>query len=207
MISIILRLNLLVQQMLSNRRPLIAQMRHIINSIHSQTEPISAIPDREFEWCVDIALLSVSADVNVVLTFALVCQAMDEPWVGVEVEDARFVVCEEGFEFDVAEAVGVVGLWDQLEQVDNVDESDFEVGQCFAEKSCGSERFLSWYVTARRHDEIWFLALICGSPLPDSSAFCAMCNGVFHVEVLKMVLLVGNNDVDVVGAAETVVTN
>jgi len=206
-ISIIFRLDLFIQQMLSDRRALVSQMWHIINRIHSQAESISSIADGKLEWSVDIALFSVPANMNIILTLTLVCQAMNQPWVGMEVENARFVVSEEGLEFDIAEAMGVVGLWDQLEQVDNVHESDFKFGQVLAEKSSSGERFLGWNIAARGHDKIRFLTLVGGSPLPDASTLCAMCDSVFHVEILEMVLLVGNNHIDVVRASETMIAN
>ncbi len=57
---------------------------------------------------------------------ALVGQAVDQPGVGVEVEDDGGVVGEEGDPFCVGQAVGVVDWGDELEEVDYVDAADFQ---------------------------------------------------------------------------------
>lgn len=66
-----------------------------INSIHSQTVPISFVPDGKFQWCVDVSLLLVAADVEIELAGSLVGESVNEPWVGMEVEDDGFIVCED----------------------------------------------------------------------------------------------------------------
>ncbi|KAG9954467.1 D-xylulose 5-phosphate/D-fructose 6-phosphate phosphoketolase, partial [Aureobasidium melanogenum] len=43
------------------------------------------------------------------------------------------------------------------------------------------------------------------SPLPDAKTLGAVGDGVLHVQILKVVLLVGNNNIDVVGGLQTVV--
>lgn len=122
-----------------------------------------------------------------------------------EIEDDGFVFCKEGFEFVVAKTVGVVKIWDQFEEIDDVDETDLYLWQVLAEQCDGGKGFLCWDISARCHDHIWLLVCAVGGEFPNSDAFGAMGNGVVHVEVLKMVLLVGDDDVDVVGAAKTVV--
>jgi hypothetical protein len=77
--------------------------------------------------------------------------------------------------------------------------------EVFAEESDGGKGFLGWNVSARGHDDVWLFVCAVGGKFPDSDTFGAMGDGVLHVEVLEMVLLVGDDDVDVVGAAETVV--
>jgi len=62
-------------------------------------------------------------------------------------------------------------------------------------------------IAARCHDNIGVFALVVTGPVPDSDALRAMLNRIFQVEVLYMVLLVGNDDVDVVDAPETVICN
>jgi len=77
------------------------QRRDAINSIHRETVPISLISDSQLEWRIDVALLLVSADVDVELTGSLICESVDEPWVGVEVEYNGSVIREDGFPFNV----------------------------------------------------------------------------------------------------------
>ena len=76
-----------------------------------------------------------------------------------------------------------------------------------SEESRGCKRFLGHDITARCHDKIGLLAFVIGSPRPDAEAFRAVRDGVLHAEILQVQLLVGDDGVDVVGGAETVVHN
>ncbi|KAA8575327.1 hypothetical protein EYC84_004499 [Monilinia fructicola] len=60
-------------------------------------------------------------------------------------------------------------------------------------------------ISARGHDNVRFYTLVVGGPIPDSETLFAVGKSIFQVEELEMVLLVGDNDVDIIGAAETVV--
>ena len=50
-----------------------------------------------------------------------------------EVEDAGLVVGEDGFPLVCFEAVGVFARVNELEEVDDVDKADLEVGEVLAE--------------------------------------------------------------------------
>lgn len=63
------------------------------------------------------------------------------------------------------------------------------------------------HVAARYHYDVRLAALVVAGPVPDSDALGAVLNSLLHVEVLQMLLLVRDNDVDVVGAAEAMVHN
>jgi len=62
--------------------------------------------------------------VDVQLARSLVSETVNEPRVRVEVKYDGLVVCEDGFPFSVREAVGMVDFGNQLEKIDNVNESD-----------------------------------------------------------------------------------
>ncbi len=64
---------------------------------------------------------------------------------------------------------------------------------------------MGWDVAAGCHDKVGVFALVVAGPVPDSDALGAVLDCFIHVEILDMVLLVGNDDVDVIGAAKTVV--
>ena len=99
----------------------------------------------------------------------------------------------------------MVDFGDQLEKIDDVDESDLEVWEEFSEESDGGERFVGRYIAARCHDNIWIGTLVIAGPVPYPEAFRAVLHGFVHVEELEMVLLVCDDDVDIVGASETMV--
>jgi len=99
----------------------------------------------------------------------------------------------------------MVDFGNQLEEIDDVDESDFEVWEEFPEESDSCERLVGWYVSAGCHYDIGFLALVIGCPVPDTETLGAVLNGLLHVEELEMVLLIGDDDIYVVGTAKTMV--
>jgi hypothetical protein len=169
-----LHLQLLIQQLLPHPRRLIMQARDPINRIHRQTIPVRLIPDRQLERGVDVALLLVAANVQVEAAGPLVGQAVDEEGVGVEVEDDGAVGGEDGAVFAIREAVGMVDVGDELEEVDDVDEADFEGGDVFAEEGDGGEGFGGGDVAAGGHDDVGVGALVVGGPVPDSETFGAV---------------------------------
>lgn len=59
-----------------------------------------------------------------------------------EVEDARDIVCEDGLVLVSFEAVGMLRVVDEFEEVDDVDEADFEVGKVSTEEGGGGEGFV-----------------------------------------------------------------
>lgn len=115
------------------------------------------------------------------LAGTLVREAVDQPWVGVEVEDDGLVVCEGRDPLAVCQAVGVVGVVDELEEVDDVDEADLEVGEEFAEESGGGEGLVRWDVAARCHDYVGLHALVVAGPVPDAETLGAVLERGVHV--------------------------
>lgn len=130
---------------------------------------------------------------------------MDQPWVGVEVENDGFIFCEKGFKFIVAETVRVVEMWDKLEKIDNVYETDLDLWEMLAEKSDSGERLLSWNITARRHHNVWFFIDTIGSKFPNTNTLGTMGDRIVHVEILEMLLLISDNDIDVVSTTKAMV--
>ena len=182
--------------------------KHILEVVDcddGEREPIGFVPDRKFEGCVNVALLLVASDMHELLAFALVRQTVHEPWVGVEVEDDGPVVGEDCVVLGGCQAVRVIAIRHQLEQVDHIHESDLQFRQVFPQKCSGSQRLLSHDITARCHDEIRLDTCVVGSPLPDTETFATMSDRILHVQELQVLLLIGDDDVDVVDAAEAVV--
>ncbi|CRK12876.1 hypothetical protein BN1723_009833, partial [Verticillium longisporum] len=128
-----------------------------------------------------------------------------EGLVGVEVEYDGDVVGEEGGPLGVGEAVGVVGVVDELEEVDDVDAADLEVGEVRHQQVDGGERLVGRDVAARGHDDVGLGAGVGAELRPDADALGAVLDGLVHGQVLQVVLLVGDDDVDVVGRGEAVV--
>src|SRR6516162_240629 len=97
------------------------------------------------------------------------------------------------------------GTWHELEQIDDIHESYLDVRQVLPEQSRRGERLHRWDIAATRHDYIGLNALVVAGPVPNSRSLRAVLNRRFHIKVLKMHLLVRNDDIDVVDASQAVV--
>jgi hypothetical protein len=202
----ILSSDALLDELLPSTRAAVAKLvLHVVNRQDSEGEAVGLVADGELERGVDVALLLVAADVQQLLARAVVSEAVHEPRVGVESEDDGPVVGEERGVLGVRQAVRVVAVGDQLEQVDDVDEAHFHVREVLAQESGCREGFLGHDVSARGDDDVGLFAVVVGRPVPNANALGAVGDGGVHVEELDVVLLVGDDDVDVVGGAEAVV--
>lgn len=205
MVRIILRLDLFIEQLFPRRRSLITQALDIIQRINRQTKPIRTVPNRQLKRRIDIALLPVPADQQILLALATIRKTVHEPGIRVKVENTRYVICKDGLVLMCLETMRMLRVINEFEQVDYVYEADFEVGEVCAEEGGGGEGFVRRHVAAGGHYNVWFSAAVVAGPLPDADTFCAVGDGLVHSEVLQVFLLVGDDYVDVVFAAEAVV--
>src|SRR5580692_8903339 len=60
-------------------------------------------------------------------------------------------------------------------------------------------------VARASHNRIGLHAIIGGSPVPDADSFRAVGYGLFHGEVLQMILLVRDNNIDVIVGARAMI--
>lgn len=181
------------------------QVRHPIDGVHSQAEAVCLVADGQLERGVDVSLLLIAAHVQVHAAGPLVGQAVHEPGVAMEVEDDGLVGGEEGDPFSVREAVWVVGVRDELEEVDHVDAADLELGEVLQQQVDGGEGLVGWDVAARRHHEVRFLAGVGAELWPYADALGAMHDRLLHRKILEVLLFIGDNDIDIVGRPEAVV--
>ena len=115
--------------------------------------------------------------------------------------------CEQRVEVAVGQTVRVFRAGLQLEEVNDVDEADLQVGELFTQQRGRRQRFLRGNVARACHHYIGFASLIVARPVPDADALRAVRDRGIHVQVLQVQLLVGNDHVDVVLAAQTVIGN
>src|SRR5260370_20297025 len=95
--------------------------------------------------------------------------------------------------------------WVELEQVDHVDEKDLQVGKLLAKQLRCRKGLLGRYITGRSHDQVRLPILVVARPVPNADALGAMLDRGFHIQILKMQLLVGNDHVDIVLAPQAVI--
>lgn len=203
--GIVLCGDLLIHELFANHTGPVVEMGHSIDGFHRETESIRTVANGEFERGVNVSLFVVTSNVEVGGAVSLVGQTVDEERVRVEVEDDGPVGRKDRVKLVVSQTVRVVLVAGQLEQVDDIDESNLDVGQVLSQKRGRCEGFLGDDITARSHDDIGFFVRTGACPFPDTETLGAMGDGRVHVEVLEMRLLVSDDDVDIVGALQAVV--
>ncbi len=150
------------------------------------------------------AFFLVAAHVDVVVIVAAVGETVNDPGIAVKCKDDGTVLGKDGVEFFVGEAVRVFRLWLQSHQVDRVDEADLDVGNLGAEKRDCGQRLDGGHIAAACHHDVG-ISIVVGSPFPDAYAGGAVSNGFIHGEPLRTGLFSGDDEVDVVAAAQAVV--
>ena len=130
---------------------------------------------------------------------------MNEPGVAVVSEDDGFVFGEEGVEIRIAQAVRMFGAWLQGHDVDDIDDAHFELRTMVSQHFDGGECFECRNISGASHDDVGFVAVVVAGPWPDAQAGRAMFDGRIHVEPLGRGLFAGDDHVDVMTAAQTMV--
>ena len=134
LVSVVLSPDSLFNELLACARTLVTKpLAHVVNGQNRERETVCFVPDRKLKRGVDVALLFVATNVEEVLTRAVVGQTVHQPRVGVERKHNRLVVGEESAVFSVCQTMGVVAVGDELEQIDQVDEADIEIGEVGAQ--------------------------------------------------------------------------
>jgi hypothetical protein len=126
-------IDLQIAESLLGVRPDSLQLGRAIDGIDSEAEPIDLIVDRQFHRRIDVALLFVTAHVEILMVGAAVGQAVNQSRIAVEIENHRAVHREQGIEVAVAQTVRMLRVGLQLEQVHHVNEADLDVGELLAQ--------------------------------------------------------------------------
>ena len=151
------------------------QLWNAIDDVHREIEAVDLVEDGELERRVDIAFFLVTANVEVVVISPAVGELVDERGVGVEVEDDGLVDGEEAVELVLGEAVGVLTVGHEAEEVDDVDEADLDLGAALAEDGYRGEGFAGGNVAGAGHDNVRFYALVVARRSPRYR--CPGCSG------------------------------
>ena len=100
---------------------------------------------------------------------------------------------------------GCSRLRHEAEQIDDIDEANLQIGEVLLQNRDRRERFHGGDVAGAGHHHIGLCAVVGGGPIPDADALGAVGHGFFHGEVLQMLLLVGDDHVDVIARAQAMV--
>src|SRR5271166_1027125 len=85
--------DLMVTEFLFRVTANLLQLGYAIDRVNCQAKAINFVVHRQLHWCVDVTFLLVAANMDP-FVIASVSQAVNQPWVSVEIEDDRFVGCE-----------------------------------------------------------------------------------------------------------------
>ena len=151
------------------------------------------------------AFFLVAAHVQVLVIRPPIRQPMNQPRVAVEGEDDRLVLREQRIEVSIRQAVRMLFRRLQFHQVHHVDDADFQFRQMLAKQLHGGQSLQSRHVAAAGHHHVRLAALVVAGPFPDAQALGAVLDRLVHGQPLRRGLLAGDNDVDVVPAAQAVV--
>ena len=147
----------------------------------------------------------VAPHVHVRVPLEAVGELVDQPGIAVEVEDNRLVRGEQAVELAVGRSVRMLGRRLQLEQIHHIDEAELQIRRPLAQDGRCRQRLHGGHVAAGRQHDIRFLARIGARPRPDAKALGAVRDRLGHRRELQVLLFVGNDDIDVVGAAKAMV--
>src|SRR5215831_316167 len=95
--------------------------------------------------------------------------------------------------------------WKQRHQVNHVDDSDTQTGCVVSQPPCRCDGFERWHVAGGCQDYVWVAATGSACPVPGRSAECAVFGGTLDIKPLQLRLLVNDDQVDIVPAAQTVI--
>ena len=146
--------------------------------------------------------LFVAAHVDVVVIVPAICEPVDDPGVAVEGKDHGHSDGKQVVELFIGKAMRMLGGWLQRHDVDYIDHAHTQVGDTLFEQADSGERFHGGNVTAAGHDDFW---IFIRRPGPDTQASGAMRYRLVDGEPLWGGLLTGNDEIDVVAAAQAVV--
>ena len=181
------------------------QTRDTIDDVNCQIEAVDLIENRKFERSVDAALFLVPAYMYVVVIPAPVTKFVNERSVGMEVEDHRLVGGKQRIEVPVGEPMRMFGLRHEAEKIHNIDESYLQIGEVLLQDCDRRKGLHGRDVAGTSHHGVGLLTVVAGRPVPDADAFGAVGDRIFHGEVLKMLLLIRDDDVDVIPRPKAVI--
>src|SRR5215469_5277713 len=151
------------------------------------------------------ALFLVAVDVEATCMIAPEKQLFHCGGIAVEVDDHRHIRREQSLKHLAVQAMWMVGLFLQYEEVGDVDHAYAQLGKLIAQNMSGCHDLQRRVIADTHQHDIRVNAIIYAGPLPDRGARAAVSNSVFHREPLGHRRLVRNDEVDIVQALQAVI--
>ena len=114
LVGVVAAVELLVQQRLARMRAAHLQRRDTVDRVDRQRKPIHLVLNGESIGVLMLPLLLVAAHMQVVVIGAAIGQPMNQPRIGMEVEDDRLVRSEERLELAIRQPVRMLRIRHQL---------------------------------------------------------------------------------------------
>src|SRR5262245_54837213 len=108
------------------------------------------VQQSELEGRVDVAPLAIAMHMQVLVALESIRQSMNEPRIAMEAEDDRLVGREQAVELSFTGSIGMDLRRQELEEIDDIDETYLQVRQTRAQDRRCSESLLGCDVAARR---------------------------------------------------------
>ena len=179
---------------------------HALDGVECELEPVDVVEHAHVEGGGGCALFLVAAHVQAVVVVTPVSEPVNDPRIAVEGEDDGDADGKELVEFLVGQAVRMFGGGLQGHEVHYVHDTDAEVGNAGAEQADSGQGFHGGHVSAAG-DNHFRAAFVVRCPLPNAEARGAVRDGFVDGEPLRRWLLAGDDEVDVVAAAQAVIGN
>ena len=152
------------------------------------------------------SLIPKATHMKIVMVVPPIGQPVDDSRIAVERKDHWLVAREHCIEILVLQPMRMLARRLQGHEVDDIHDSDADVRNVVSQERYGCESFEGGNIAGAGHDHVG-VARIVARPLPDAGADCAVANGGLDIEPLPLWLLAGDDQVDVVPAAETMIGN
>ena len=181
------------------------QFRYTVDYIDCQCEAIDLIIDRQLHRRVDVAAFLVATHVHVLMIGPPVGEPVNQPRVAMEVEDDRLVHGEQAVKVAITQPVRMLCVACNLNRSTTLMKRIFRSGNSFRSSAVAASASCVGISPAQAITTSGSNSLIVAGLTPDTDAFRAMRDRCIHVQILQVHLLVADDHVDVVLAAQTMI--
>ena len=195
--DVLLMSNESIHHLLIEVASLVSETGKSLDHIENKVITVDLVLNSHIERSGDSTLFVVAAYEQVAV-LTMIEKLMYKGRIAVECEDYRLVLGEQCVEVSIRKTVRMLGLRLELEQVNNVDESDLDLRQVLTHDGNSSESLESRGITAASENNVRLFALVVGSPLPDAYTLCAVLNSLLHGEPLGTGMLGSYHNVYIV---------
>lgn len=178
--DILFVLNKFVAHLLVEVSASVSELGKVLDCFHYKVETVNIVLHTNVERRCNGSFFFVTTDVHQTVVVAAVGQLVNKVGIAVEGEDYRFILGEEQVIFRIGQAVRMLGLGLQLEEVNNVDKTYLDLGQFLVEYGNCCKSFKCGSFACAGKYNVGFCALVVGSPVPYADTLCAVLDCFGH---------------------------